>query len=325
MNDLRSKVQQKFPNILPEIYFIPPANVHPAYGYQDSQDNFAQNHLIFNLQTLAEQQREVMFVVSKLNFHQYLAHSLYMKDVKPLPKPTDKCVDPTLRQGDFDLIIFHRYFGILVGEMKEVGLRNPRKPHITKRVNYTIKQLNKSELIMQHLISDIQPELIIRKAPIFPYITRSQLQATLDRNPTLKQELTKCVGAVDGAHASQLCLCSDELSDRKAPWHIQPAALESLNRWFLKRMGGSLDSHMTSSIYLELIARFAVATTVDPTNRRRKPCKSRNSRVRKKTEMVRSRQENAGPQHHKQASTVHGPQQTTNKDDYRPEQYSRNK
>ena len=65
-----------------------------------------------------------MFIVSELNFKDYLNKPFYAKYTATLPKPASlRAKDAkTYKQGDFDILIITRHYGILVGELKSVGM-----------------------------------------------------------------------------------------------------------------------------------------------------------------------------------------------------------
>nr|KAG5701949.1 hypothetical protein BaRGS_034531 [Batillaria attramentaria] len=213
------------------------------------------------LQTLAEDRKEVMFVISQLSFGDYLHKPCYTAAAKHLPRPSD--LPESYRRGDFDVIIIHRHYGLLIGEIKAIGLDDAffqkveadREADIANRVLRAIKQLNKSETVVKHLISDVAPSVSVRKTLILPYITRSQLLQVLDGDDQLEKALRDCLGASSGAGAVQMCLCSDQMSAFATPWDVTEDVLSHLSDWWERRLACSLDPMMSSTIYLDLIVR----------------------------------------------------------------------
>ena len=157
------------------------------------KDDFAQQHVLRNLQKLGEARHEVMVIQSQLDFGNYLNKPSYAAAAAHLPRPTN--LDPSYHRGDFDVLVIHRNYGILVGELKAVGRKQPGVSRtqapadnlVAKRVWKAVKQLDKSETVMKHLVGDIAPNLTIRKALFLPYVGRTQLLRVLTANPQLEQ------------------------------------------------------------------------------------------------------------------------------------------
>ena len=132
------------------------------------RDDTAQRHVLANLRALGDAGQEPMFILSQLNFGDYLNEPSYTAAVKTsqlpnLPRPED--LGQKYAAGDFDILLIHRRYGILVGELKAVGRNQPgvsRTPaqadgDVAKRVRNAVKQLDKSQRVVTHLVSDIAP------------------------------------------------------------------------------------------------------------------------------------------------------------------------
>ena len=169
------------------------------------QADFSQRHVLLNLKELADQlikqQRrgsgsaggpnDVMFIISDLQFKDYLSNSGSTKYKATLPKPsTFPSKDhKSLKQGDFDILIITRNRGILVGELKSVGMSEKGRSDadVTKKVTEAIEQVDKSEEMMKHLVGDIAPNLTVRKTLFLPYVSRQQLHRVLSADPDLEK------------------------------------------------------------------------------------------------------------------------------------------
>ena len=155
----------------------------------DIQEDFAQNHVLVNLKHMAKDHGEVMFVISQLNFGNYLNKPAYAAAAACLPRPRD--LDAQHRRGDFDLLFIHRHLGVLIGEIKSVGIvgRSVEELEavIAKRVDKAVKQLNKSEAVVRHLLKDLAPCVSIRKAVFLPYVSSQQFQKVLEKQPKLHE------------------------------------------------------------------------------------------------------------------------------------------
>nr|KAG5692897.1 hypothetical protein BaRGS_031401 [Batillaria attramentaria] len=152
----------------------------------DSRDDFAQQHVLHCLQTLGEQRQEAMFVMSSLDFTDYL-NKLDATHAAQFPLPGD--LPATQREGDFDVIVIHREYGVLLGEIKSVGIHgnNPTDKAVADKVTKAVKQLDKCEKVVNHVMSDVAPGVSVRKTLILPYISRTQLQHVLDGDSQLAQ------------------------------------------------------------------------------------------------------------------------------------------
>nr|KAG5688811.1 hypothetical protein BaRGS_017043 [Batillaria attramentaria] len=164
--------------------FAQPINVQET----DSRDDFAQQHVLYCLQTLGEQRQEAMFVMSSLKFTDYL-NKLDATHAAQFPLPGD--LPATQREGDFDVIVIHRKYGVLLGEIKSVGIHDnkPTDKAVADKVSKAVKQLDKCERVVNHVMSDVAPGVSVRKTLILPYISRTQLQHVLDGDSQLAQQL----------------------------------------------------------------------------------------------------------------------------------------
>jgi hypothetical protein len=94
------------------------------------------------------------------------------------------------------VVIFHRHYGILIIELKSVGRWHRVIEHslapdhvLVKRIRTAVDQLNKSEVVVRHLVSDIAQGLSVRKALFLPYISKEQLLRVLEANEELQKVL----------------------------------------------------------------------------------------------------------------------------------------
>nr|KAG5704127.1 hypothetical protein BaRGS_009657 [Batillaria attramentaria] len=168
-----------------------------------------------------------MFIVSQLNFSHYLSKASFdaaAAGAALLPRPVDLSRD--YRRGDFDVLLIHPHLGILIAEVKSVGsnladvlskTEEQRDSDVTKRVKRAIKQLDKSEVVMKHMVSDITPDLVVKKTLILPYVTSAQLQRVLQADTNLEKVRT-------------LGEAVSECGERLVRIVLTPAQLDLLNR-----------------------------------------------------------------------------------------------
>ena len=133
-----------------------------------------------------DEKSEAMFIISELDFRDYLNKPPFANYTKKLPKTKDL---KHCKQGDFDVLIITRHRGILVGELKSVGWNKASRSDadIMKKVREAVEQVDKSEAMLRHLVGDVAPDLMVRKTFFLPYISRQQLERVLSADPQLDQ------------------------------------------------------------------------------------------------------------------------------------------
>lgn len=202
---LEQRVREMYPNILTSSYFVPsvfmhrthysslhfagqkvaipetPRTTHPAnagfiFLASDVRDDEAHQHILHCLHHLAKERGEVMFVLSHLQYKDYLGEPCYASAVAHLKRPID-----LKRRGDFDMLIIHRCFGLVVGEVKAVGVNvdTDMDKAIVKRIGKAILQLGKAEAVLKHIVSDKSPAPAIRKVMMMPNVSKETLQRVL--------------------------------------------------------------------------------------------------------------------------------------------------
>jgi hypothetical protein len=130
------------------------------------------------LQTIPDFEKEVMFIISQMDFGHYLNQPPWISAAATLPTASQMHSD---RDGDFDLLIFHRLLGILVGETKAIGdcpLKNPGR-NLIARVTKAVKQLEKEVRVVKHRTSDLSTPPRVLATLMVPNISTVQLQNAL--------------------------------------------------------------------------------------------------------------------------------------------------
>ena len=135
--------------------------------------------------------KEIMFVISGLRFENYLNKHCFTGDRK-LPKPSDLKEEKRDR-GDFDILVIHRSHGFLVGEIKSVGDKLADKPEqqrhriIADKIRLAMKQLDKAESVLVHLLSDKDRRPRITKSVFLPNVTAACLRRVFFSFPQLEE------------------------------------------------------------------------------------------------------------------------------------------
>nr|KAG5705450.1 hypothetical protein BaRGS_004577 [Batillaria attramentaria] len=147
-----------------------------------------------NIRELAERRQEVMMVISQLEFRKYLDNQVdpITAAATRLPIPRPDSLGPSYEHGDFDLLMINRRYGLIIGEVKSVGAdpQYSTDQAVARRVQKAVKQLNKSEVVLRHLVSDLAP-VNVTKILMLPNATCAQLQQALDTNPHVEQVTVK--------------------------------------------------------------------------------------------------------------------------------------
>ncbi|XP_025078669.1 uncharacterized protein LOC112554830 [Pomacea canaliculata] len=173
----------------------------------DTRDDAAMNRVLMCLQTMSKQNKEVLVGLSQLKFGQYLSEPCYSAAVAQLPVALSlpPCLPRNWKQGDFDVLLLHRHFGLVVLEVKTFGdnlqaLKMPQQKidnNIKQKLKDAASQLDKAEAMLSHLVSDIAPGLRITKTIAFPNLTARQLQQAISSDTHIVQDLCLCLGTTD--------------------------------------------------------------------------------------------------------------------------------
>ena len=219
----RERVQKWYPHLFQQTYFLPsvfmnrthhqeeevsgqtvyvtkePSSEPPRkrrrqVSVSEAHDDAAHQIVLACLEQLAK--TEVMFVISQMQFGDYLNKPAYAAAASMLPKPGDPVLkSQNKHRGDFDILITHRHRGILACEIKAVGWNfsgkqmTEQEAILARKVNDAIKQMQKTSEVLHHLVSKDETQPKIRTTLMLPSVTRTQLHRVL--NLTNNQQLLK--------------------------------------------------------------------------------------------------------------------------------------
>ncbi|XP_025113497.1 uncharacterized protein LOC112575719 [Pomacea canaliculata] len=181
----------------------------PRLQDSDVRDDAAMQRIFVCLQKMCEENSDVMVGMTQLQFGQYLGEPCYAAAATHLPRPSN--LPPSLphnwKQGDFDVLLIHRQYGLVVCEVKAFGdniqsvnmSQQDIDENIRKKLTEAVSQLDKAEAMLSHLVSDIAPGLPVTKVIAFPNLTARQLQQAISGDNLLIQDLCRCLGAGDPA------------------------------------------------------------------------------------------------------------------------------
>ncbi|XP_070209685.1 mediator of RNA polymerase II transcription subunit 12-like [Littorina saxatilis] len=292
-NQIQSNQIQPTPPVAGSVFTLPQGDPAPLPHYieTDVLDDDAAERLLRCLRVLSKEHREVMMVISQLEFRKYLDNDtdpISTAACANLPRPV------TMQQqqhhdGDFDVLIIHRHYGLIVCEVKAVGADRKNTPDLNKavvgKVIKALKQLNKAKTVLNHLMSDMGP-VQVTKTLVLPNVTSAELMQALSTAPKLKQDLCTCLDANNIPEAISRCLCADQIptnadleslcNQGDSPGETNQSTSSSqtsvsptfplLSSWWknMTSQGAGPDPQMSDTVYDKLLARFCgPATTVE--------------------------------------------------------------
>ena len=150
--------------------------------------------LFGSFRRLADTHSDVMFVISQLQYDDYLIHSSQAAALNRLPRP-GSMKESKYRRGDFDFLILHRRAGIIAIEVKTVGASRMfwsmteqyQDQSVHKRAEKALAQLQRCGDVLRHLVCDQTVPPRIRQTVCFPCITPGQFQRVLRSDQQLRQ------------------------------------------------------------------------------------------------------------------------------------------
>ena len=189
-----------------KLYVANPPDLQSVHvPYSDTQDDNAQAACMEALNNVSNQWgQEVMMVISGLKYKKYL-------DYKNNPKALINPINPAIRyatpklsdvsslprnmaDGECDIFTIHPINGLMLGEIKGVGVSQnfsgqsaeQQNQDIVKKVRKAVDQLNKQTTTLRCLIQDL-PNIRITRVVMLPNITKEQLRAALATDASLTQ------------------------------------------------------------------------------------------------------------------------------------------
>lgn len=243
----------------------------------DALDDKAQNRVLQYLRHLTDRMgpadnpgdsQEAMMVVSQLEYKRYLC-----REPKPSPLPC------STEEGEWDVIVIHRRYGVVFGEIKSVGRANkyfidhPEEQDImvVKQLKKALDQLNKQDTELNHLVSDLGVRVV--KTLFFPFLTSDQLIKAVRSDPLISERLVQCMNPGEDSQAAvRRCMCWDDWDVplngvQSAPVEDSRSAAGTLqeSRWWRDAiMRFEEDRNMSDEVFKRLVGRFCgPATEVD--------------------------------------------------------------
>nr|KAG5694432.1 hypothetical protein BaRGS_017465 [Batillaria attramentaria] len=185
----------------------PPGDPMPRVQETDVRDDLAMQQVLQSIRQVAERRQEVMMVLSQLQFRKYLDNQvdpITAAAIRLLPRPATLGI----RDGDLDVLLVSRQYGLIVGEVKSVG----HKPKYTtdqaivKTVQKAVKQLKKADVTLRQLVSDMAPVNVTRIL-MLPNITSQRLMTALSTDPQTEQARFFENTQPNGFKFGDLCQC----------------------------------------------------------------------------------------------------------------------
>ena len=192
---LQEIMQAWYPHLFQQTYFLPPiyfnrtqhkeVQVHekqvlvmqPLSQESDARCDSGNRLVLKSLERLSESEEAAMFVVSERKFGNSLNKKFH----------NDPDFGSQDKNGDFDILIIHKQFGILIGEIKVVGdlfsgqpLKGNNLQSLIKMVKKGTKQLNKSRGMATNIMKNCPARPRIRTTLMLPNIGRELLREALE-------------------------------------------------------------------------------------------------------------------------------------------------
>ncbi|KAK7092750.1 uncharacterized protein [Littorina saxatilis] len=183
----------------------------------DIQDDQAQYRVLQCLRGLSRRPPfQVMMVISQLEFRKFLDSSSPI-DVAAAAMLPNMRNQPNPPQGEFDILVIHRDHGLIIAEIKSLGVlqyfsgRPLADQHqmIADKVERAVRQLNSQGATLARLVSDLGVK--VTKTLILPNVSSTQLEQALQAHGNVAQGLCQCLGSRDLSAAVSQCMCGDEM------------------------------------------------------------------------------------------------------------------
>ncbi|XP_025103270.1 uncharacterized protein LOC112569639 [Pomacea canaliculata] len=259
-----------FPDLQSRAYFLPPAYVSNRQMIgQEVQilHHEATKGLFLKLDKMSKHNGEVLVGVSRLKFGLHLNEVSLAATATQLllPSRLPNLLPRNSNQGDTDVFLISRYYGVVVCEVKAIGdnkqgqriSEGEMDSEIRQKLQQAAIHLDEDETMLSRLVSDIAPGLPIIKTIVFPNITARQVQQAISGDTQLTQTLSQCLGSEDPSDICGLCLCSDDLSDPMTPRN-DSRDVRTLTLWWRRRVAGlGVNGQMTCDVYKALVARLS--------------------------------------------------------------------
>lgn len=168
-------------------------SIQKNMNHSDVREDRTMELLLSSLRALGKEGKEVMMVISWLQFHNYLnkistnSPTAYLPRITPF---TGKKKSGGLRQrGRFDILIIHKQYSLISIKVKSLGSdisQTVDTSMIVKCVQEAISQLEKTGNTLKYLVSDV-PDVKVISVLALPYITSSQLTQALHSNPEVEK------------------------------------------------------------------------------------------------------------------------------------------
>ncbi|XP_025092362.1 uncharacterized protein LOC112562948 isoform X2 [Pomacea canaliculata] len=213
------------------------------------RDDVAHQRVLSGLRALADDQHEVMMVISQLRFENYL-NKLCKEKLSPSASPyprANSLQDTRLHKGEVDILILHRRHGLVVGEVKSVGANWTQLPcserdksrSLGTRVAKAVFQLNRTETVLRHFVSDMAADLRIKKILFLPNVTQEVMLKFLKEggHTQVAKALMECMGVSTIEEAVDACVLAKQLPTSSQPWQCTAATRCELQRWWSRFCG----------------------------------------------------------------------------------------
>lgn len=181
----------------------------------DLSHDKAMQTILHNLHLLAEDEKEVMFVISQFKYDTYLTTSVKSYHGHRLPMP-DTLRENVKDYGDFDLLIVHRQHGLVVAVVEACGNESGENTETTEdtklqeEIRNGAKRLKNAEHMIQYLLSDTPWDLPVSKTLMLPNVSQQTVIDVMNKQNKGKTG-EKIVLTLSGTDMSKVLALSSQL------------------------------------------------------------------------------------------------------------------
>lgn len=171
-----------------------PSSLTFSVQESDILDDEAFQRVLFTLRKFSKVDHEAFMCLSQFPFGSYLGEERFAPAACHLPLPSNlpRQWHWSLRQGDFDVLLIHPSYGVVICEVKAVRFSTEESQYVQcervmKKLREAVVQLDKAEAMLTHLVSDIGHGLSITKTIACPNLSTHQLQTVVLQSQQLEK------------------------------------------------------------------------------------------------------------------------------------------
>lgn len=168
-----------------------PSSNTPSVQKSDVIYGKALQCVLYSLRRLSKEHNEVFMCLSQFPFGSYLGEPRFAPAVAHLPVSSNlsSAWPWKWRQGDFDILLIHKDYGCIILKIKAVSETHEEQQteRVAKVLKEATEQLEKEEVMLSHLLSDIASDVRITTTIACPNLTAQHIENVISANQELRQ------------------------------------------------------------------------------------------------------------------------------------------